>query len=53
MDNREEKDMATVVKKEDQVLDFMDDLQDIIQKTISEKNLTPDEIKKALDYKRR
>ncbi|WP_400247745.1 hypothetical protein AB3U99_11670 [Niallia sp. JL1B1071] len=45
--------MATFVKKEDQVLDFMDDLQDIIQKTISEKNLTPDEIKEALDYKRR
>jgi hypothetical protein len=53
MCHEEEKDMATQVREEEKVLEFMDQIQKIISHTIQEKQLTEDEIVKSLDYKRR
>ncbi|MCP3738801.1 hypothetical protein [Rossellomorea sp. BNER] len=45
--------MATEVREEEKVLEFMDEIQKIISHTIQENNLSKEEIEKTLDYKRR
>lgn len=44
---------GTQIQDKEKTLDFMENIQDIINKTIKEQGLTKREIEKALNYHRR
>ena len=50
---KEDKEMGTQIQDKEKTLDFMENIQDIINKTIKEQGLTKREIEKALNYQRR